>query len=56
MKVLRGLRWQIFILSSSLKLNSNSELDLKKKILNLSSKKATRKDDIPIKITFAYQN
>ena len=35
---------------SSLKFNSVSELDVKKKILNLSSKKATRKGDIPVKI------
>ena len=35
---------------SSLKFNSVSELDVKKEILNLSSKKATRKDDIPAKI------
>ena len=35
---------------SSLKFNSVSELDVKKEILNLSSKKATRKGDIPVKI------
>ena len=35
---------------SSLKFNSVSELDVKKEILNLSSKKATRKGDIPAKI------
>ena len=35
---------------SSLKFNSVSELDIKKEILNLSSKKATRKGDIPAKI------
>ena len=35
---------------SSLKFNSISELDVKKEILNLSSKKATRKGDIPAKI------
>ena len=35
---------------SSLKFNSASELDVKKEILNLSSKKATRKGDIPAKI------
>ena len=35
---------------SSLKFNSVSELDVKKENLNLSSKKATRKDDIPAKI------
>ena len=32
---------------SSLKFNSISKLDVKKEILNLSSKKATRKGDIP---------
>ena len=35
---------------SNLKSNSVSELDVKKEILNLSSKKATRKSDIPAKI------
>ena len=35
---------------SSLKFNSVSELDVKKEILNLSFKKATRKGDIPAKI------
>ena len=35
---------------SSLKFNSVSELDVTKEILNLSSKKATRKGDIPAKI------
>ena len=35
---------------SSLILNSVSELDVKKEILNLSCKKAARKGDIPIKI------
>ena len=35
---------------SSLKFNSVSELDVKKEILNVSSKKATRKGDIPAKI------
>ena len=35
---------------SSLKFNSVSELDVKKEILNLSSKKATRKGDIPAKM------
>ena len=35
---------------SSLKFNSLSELDVKKEILNLSSKKATRKGHIPAKI------
>ena len=35
---------------SSLKFNSISKLDVKKEILNLSSKKATRKGDIPAKI------
>ena len=39
-----------FHCKSSLKLNSVSELDVKKEILNLSSKKATRKDNIPAKI------
>ena len=34
----------------SLKFNSVSELDVKKEILNLSSKKATRKRNIPSKI------
>ena len=34
----------------SLKFNSVNELDVKKEILNLSSKKATRKGDIPAKI------
>ena len=35
---------------SSLKFKSVSELDVKKEILNLSSKKDTGKDDIPVKI------
>ena len=35
---------------SSLTFNSVSEPDVKKEILNLSSKKATRKGDIPAKI------
>ena len=35
---------------TSLKFNSVSELDFKKEILNLSSKKATRKGDVPAKI------
>ena len=35
---------------SSLKLNSVCKLDLKKEILNLSSKKTTKKGDIPAKI------
>ena len=35
---------------TSLKFNSVSELDVKKEILNLSSKKATRKGDVPAKI------
>ena len=35
---------------SSLKFKSVSELDVKKEILNLSSKTATRKGDIPAKI------
>ena len=35
---------------SNLKCNSVSKLDVKKEILNLSSKKATRKSDIPAKI------
>ena len=35
---------------SSLKFNAVSELDVKKEILNLSSKKATRKGDIPAKL------
>ena len=35
---------------SSLKFNSVSEHDIKKEILNLSYKKATRKADIPVKI------
>ena len=39
-----------FHLKSSLKFNSVRELDVKKEILNLSSKKATRKGDIPAKI------
>ena len=34
----------------SFKLNSVSDLDVKKEILNLSSKKPTRKSDIPAKI------
>ena len=34
----------------SLKFNNVEELDFKKEILNLSSKKATRKGDIPAKI------
>ena len=39
-----------FHTKSSLKCNSVSEIDIKKEILNLSSKKATRKGDIPSKI------
>ena len=39
-----------FHTKSSLKCNSVSEIDIKKEILNLSSKKATRKGDIPAKI------
>ena len=35
---------------SSLRFNSVSKLDVKKEILNLSSKKATRKSDIPAEI------
>ena len=35
---------------SSLKFNSVTELDVKNEILNLSSKKATRKGDIPAKM------
>ena len=50
MKVFRGLNWQIFIYKSSLKFNSLSKLEVKKEILNLSPKKATRKGDIPAKI------
>ena len=50
MKVFRRLNWQIFIYKSSLKFNSLSELEVKKEILNLSSKKATRKGDIPARI------
>ena len=36
--------------SKSLEFNSVSELDVKKEILNLSSKKAIREVDIPAKI------
>ena len=39
-----------FHCKSSLTFNSVSELDVKKEILNLSSKKATGKGDIPAKI------
>ena len=39
-----------FHAKSSLKFNSVSELDVKKEILNLSSKNTTRKVDIPAKI------
>ena len=39
-----------FHCKSSLRFNSVSELDIKKEILNLSSRKATRKGDIPVKI------
>ena len=39
-----------FYSKSSLKFNSVNELDVKKEILNLSSKKDTRKGDIPAKI------
>ena len=39
-----------FHFKSSLKFNSVSKLDFEKEILNLSSKKATRKVDIPAKI------
>ena len=39
-----------FHFKSSLKFNSVSELDVKKEILNLSSKKPTRKGDILVKI------
>ena len=38
-----------FLSKSGLKFNSVSELDVKKEILNLSSKTATRKGDIPAK-------
>ena len=46
---------------SSLKFNSASKLDVKKKILKLSFKKVTRKGDVTVKIlktalTFNYQN
>ena len=39
-----------FYSKSRLKFNSVSQLDIKKEILNLSFKKATRKGDIPAKI------
>ena len=39
-----------FQYKSNLKFNSVSELGVKKEILNLSSKKATRKGDVPAKI------
>ena len=50
-----------FRCKSSLNFNSISELDGKKEILNLSSKTATRKGDIPAKmlknsINASYQN
>ena len=44
------IKLAIFHSKSSLTFNSVSELDVKKEILNLSSKKATRKGDIPAKI------
>ena len=50
MKMFRGLSWQSFHSKSSFKFNSVSEIDVKKKILNLSSKNATRKGDVPAKI------
>ena len=46
----RRIKLANFHSKSSLKFNSVSELDVKKEILNLSSKKATRKGDIPAKI------
>ena len=46
----RRIKLANFHSKSSLKFNSVSELDAKKEILNLSSKKATRKGDIPAKI------
>ena len=47
---LQRIKLANFHSKSSLKFNSISELDVKKEILNLSSKKATRKGDIPAKI------
>ena len=44
------IKLQNFHSKSSLRFNSVSELDVKKEILNLSSKKATRKGDIQAKI------
>ena len=46
----RRIKLANFHSKSSLKFNSISELDVKKDILNLSSKKGTRKGDIPAKI------
>ena len=46
----QGITLANFHSKSSLKFNSVSELDIKKEILNLSSRKATRKGDIPVKI------
>ena len=46
----QGIKLENFDSKSSLKFNSVSELDVQKEILNLSSKEATRKGDIPAKI------
>ena len=49
-KIFQRIKLANFHSKSSLKFNSVSELEVKKKILHLSSKRATRKDDIPPKI------
>ena len=49
-KIFQRIKLANFHPKSSLKFNSVSELDVKKKILHLSSKRATRKGDIPPKI------
>ena len=48
--LVQRIRLAKFHSKSSLKLNSVSELDVKNEILDLSSKKATRKGDNPAKI------
>ena len=48
--MVQRIKLAYFHSKSSLKFNSVSELDVKKEILNLSSKKATKKGDTPAKI------
>ena len=49
-EIVQRIKLANFDSKSSSKFNSVSELDVKKEILNLSSKRATRKSDIPPKI------